>query len=76
MMPDEVASPCIDVCVMDDQRGLCRGCYRTLDEIAGWGSYSRARKLAVLAEIAHRKSSAADGNAPPGRSRLASPNNS
>ncbi|WP_353134346.1 DUF1289 domain-containing protein [Limnohabitans sp.] len=30
-------SPCISVCRMSDQTGLCEGCFRTLDEITGWG---------------------------------------
>ena len=75
MMADEVGSPCIDVCVMDEQRGLCRGCQRTLDEIAGWSTYSRGQKLAVLAEIARRKASAAADNAATRRPNGASPNN-
>ncbi len=29
------ASPCLNICTLDE-RGVCRGCYRTLDEIAGW----------------------------------------
>ncbi len=28
-------SPCLNICTLDEQ-GVCRGCYRTLDEIAGW----------------------------------------
>jgi predicted Fe-S protein YdhL (DUF1289 family) len=30
-------SPCISVCRMSEQTGLCEGCFRTLDEITGWG---------------------------------------
>ena len=30
-------SPCISVCRMSDQTGWCEGCFRTLDEITGWG---------------------------------------
>jgi predicted Fe-S protein YdhL (DUF1289 family) len=29
------SSPCLNICTLDE-RGVCRGCYRTLDEIAGW----------------------------------------
>ena len=54
-MDDDVASPCVNVCVMDDERGVCRGCCRTLDEIANWTSYTRAEKLTVLENIAQRK---------------------
>ncbi len=33
-----VASPCTSVCTIDQGSGLCAGCFRTLDEIAAWGS--------------------------------------
>ncbi|NNM61788.1 MAG: DUF1289 domain-containing protein, partial [Steroidobacteraceae bacterium] len=28
-------SPCISICALDEH-GYCRGCYRTLKEIANW----------------------------------------
>jgi len=28
-------SPCLNICSLDEQ-GVCRGCYRTLAEIAAW----------------------------------------
>ena len=59
----EVASPCIDVCQMDPDTGLCAGCYRTLDEIAGWSGADRDTRLAILAAVAHRR----DEHAPDGR---------
>ena len=31
----DVPSPCVSVCRMDARRGLCIGCCRTLEEIAG-----------------------------------------
>ncbi len=56
---DDIASPCTNICVMDDERGLCRGCARTLDEIANWSSYTRAEKLTVLEKVAQRKAAVA-----------------
>jgi predicted Fe-S protein YdhL (DUF1289 family) len=50
-----VASPCVNVCVMDEARGLCRGCHRTLDEIARWSVMSDGEKRAVLARVDARK---------------------
>ena len=44
---DFVPSPCISVCRMDAASGLCEGCYRTLDEIAGWSRASEEEKRAV-----------------------------
>ena len=48
-------SPCIKICVMDPQRGVCLGCCRTLDEIGAWGSMSDAEREAVMAELARRR---------------------
>ena len=44
---EAVKSPCIKVCQMDPQRGLCLGCARTLDEIARWGIDERRRARAA-----------------------------
>ena len=55
--PADVASPCTGVCVIGED-GLCEGCTRTLDEIAGWSSASIAGKRAVLAAVAERKAAA------------------
>lgn len=46
-LADFVPSPCISVCRMDAATGTCEGCYRTLDEIARWGSASEEEKLAI-----------------------------
>ena len=54
-----IASPCSKVCVMNEATGLCRGCYRTLDEIAHWGTMSDAERAAVLAELTTRRADAA-----------------
>lgn len=51
----EVASPCISVCVIDAPTGLCAGCYRTLDEIAGWIGLSASERQALLAELPWRR---------------------
>ena len=48
-------SPCIQVCVMGE-RGLCRGCKRTLGEIARWSTMCDGEKRAVLAALPARGS--------------------
>jgi predicted Fe-S protein YdhL (DUF1289 family) len=55
---DDVASPCISVCVMDAASGLCLGCWRTLDEIAAWSVLDADAKRAVLAAIRERRAHA------------------
>ncbi|MBE0375849.1 hypothetical protein PFLA_b0789 [Pseudoalteromonas flavipulchra NCIMB 2033 = ATCC BAA-314] len=39
---------------MDDE-DVCLGCFRTLDEITGWTSYSEDEKLKVLGHCTRRK---------------------
>jgi predicted Fe-S protein YdhL (DUF1289 family) len=51
----EVASPCISVCVIDTPTGLCAGCYRTLDEIAGWIGLSAGERRPLLTKLAQRR---------------------
>ncbi len=47
-MTEAVASPCIDVCRMNPRTELCDGCFRTIDEIAGWSSFDDTQKRTVL----------------------------
>ena len=53
-LTEEVASPCINVCRMNPDTGLCEGCLRTLAEIAAWSGMSPDEKRAVLARLAAR----------------------
>ena len=48
------ASPCVGVCVIDEERGICTGCARTLDEIAAWGSASDAFRDRAWADLPRR----------------------
>jgi len=50
-----VASPCISVCEMDGATGFCRGCLRTLDEIAVWSVLDDAERRAVWKALAERR---------------------
>jgi uncharacterized protein len=48
-------SPCLGICLMDPRTRTCRGCLRTIEEIAGWYSASPAEKRAILARLAERR---------------------
>jgi len=43
-------SPCIKVCVLDEF-GSCRGCRRTVPEIARWARMSPEEQWAVIARL-------------------------
>ena len=49
-------NPCTGVCRIDKSTGLCRGCWRTRDEIKGWKKLNEADRDGVLAAIALRRS--------------------
>lgn len=56
---DSIPSPCNNVCQLDPDSGYCRGCLRTIEEIAGWLDYSNEEKLAVLERLEQRRRSTA-----------------
>lgn len=47
-------SPCISVCKINSQTGLCEGCWRTLEEVAIWGTASEALKKEIWGKIHQR----------------------
>ena len=48
-------SPCVAVCIMDPRTGWCRGCYRTIAEIAGWLDMGESERRRVVAALADRR---------------------
>ncbi len=50
-----ICSPCISVCVLDEPTGFCKGCWRTVDEIAQWPRLMRSQRLEILARLAERR---------------------
>jgi predicted Fe-S protein YdhL (DUF1289 family) len=50
-----VPSPCINWCDINPENGYCRGCFRTLKEIADWSELSNPEKLEVWAKLDARK---------------------
>ena len=58
-VPSPLASPCTGVCRIDAASGLCAGCRRTLDEIAGWSSMGDAGRHAVWQRLVLRRGDAA-----------------
>lgn len=49
-----ISSPCIKVCAVSGQTGLCIGCGRTLAEIARWGALNEDERKAIMAELPER----------------------
>lgn len=53
--PAPIKTPCIKVCVVDGESGLCLGCYRLLSEVAAWSRLTDAERDAILAELPDRR---------------------
>ena len=49
-------TPCVKVCVVDGESGLCLGCYRRLSEVAGWAKLSDEDRARIMAELPSRRS--------------------
>ncbi len=58
MEPRPISSPCIKVCAVSGESGLCIGCGRTLREIASWGSLEEPARQAIMAELPARLAAA------------------
>lgn len=54
--PKAIRTPCIKVCIVDGESGLCLGCYRRLSEVAQWTRFTDAERETILAELPDRRS--------------------
>ena len=52
--PDNITSPCIDVCDVDSTGQYCIGCGRSMDEIAGWISATDEERSAIIEKLPER----------------------
>ena len=55
MTPAPITTPCVKVCVVDGESSLCLGCFRTLEEIAGWSRLEPGQRDAIMAELPARR---------------------
>lgn len=64
-LPPVIETPCVKICTLDPKTRLCRGCGRTIDEIAGWSRFTPAERERILALLPGRRESLdADGPSP------------
>lgn len=55
-IPRPIVTPCVKVCIVDGESGLCLGCQRTLPEIAGWAKLTDEARAEIMAGLPARKS--------------------
>jgi predicted Fe-S protein YdhL (DUF1289 family) len=54
--PAPIKTPCIKVCVVDGESGLCLGCFRRLNEVAGWTRLTNEERERIMQELPGRRS--------------------
>lgn len=54
--PAPIKTPCIKLCIVDGESGLCMGCYRKLSEVAAWGRLTDTEREAIMAVLPDRRS--------------------
>ena len=57
MNEEEPLSPCISVCVLDEDN-ICQGCFRSAEEVADWLMSSAQRKREILQSAEARREAA------------------
>lgn len=55
-MTEAVPSPCTGICRLDE-KDVCEGCGRTIDEIAAWSSVGNDRRAQILHLAEQRRKS-------------------
>ena len=53
--PRAIATPCVQVCIVDGASGLCLGCFRTLEEIATWARKSDDERSIIMESLSGRR---------------------
>ena len=56
----QIESPCISVCEIKPETGLCSGCWRTREEIAIWARADKVLRLEILERL-HERRAAEEG---------------
>jgi predicted Fe-S protein YdhL (DUF1289 family) len=47
-------TPCVKICTYEPQQGLCRGCGRSLQEIAAWASMNADQREKIMQQLPDR----------------------
>jgi predicted Fe-S protein YdhL (DUF1289 family) len=50
-----IATPCVKICLIDGESGLCVGCQRTLVEVAAWSRLSDIERADIISALPARR---------------------
>jgi predicted Fe-S protein YdhL (DUF1289 family) len=51
---NRASTPCIRVCTLDPETGLCEGCGRTAEEIGRWFRMTEEERVQIMGELEER----------------------
>ncbi|MEO0747058.1 MAG: DUF1289 domain-containing protein [Pseudomonadota bacterium] len=51
---NEIESPCVRLCVVHPDAGICTGCYRSLDEIRDWSLMAPEARREIMDTLPDR----------------------
>ena len=69
MTSHEIPSPCVGVCRLSDETGLCEGCLRPGREIARWALAGDPERLEIVGRLRERRRAAGITSPADGRPR-------
>ncbi|MBI75148.1 MAG: DUF1289 domain-containing protein [Oceanicaulis sp.] len=50
-----IRTPCVKVCFVDPETGVCLGCFRTMEELGRWTRYSNEERDAIMQALPERE---------------------
>ena len=50
-----MSSPCQSICTLSDCGTFCVGCFRNLDEISGWMTYTKKQRKEIAVKLKIRR---------------------
>ncbi len=54
-----VQSPCIGICRINTQSGMCEGCWRTVEEIRAWPKMADGQRQQLVLVLEERQAESA-----------------
>lgn len=58
---NEIVSPCVSICELDETSGFCLGCWRTREEIIGWKNMMDDQRRVLLKALHLRREDTGKG---------------
>lgn len=51
-----IETPCRKICKINKKTELCEGCFRTIEEIARWATFTSAQRKQIMHQLPSRES--------------------